>query len=596
MNMKKILLLVLFVATLQTTKAQTFNVNLAQKLQDTLDYMVSTNVNTKGVSASVYYPGQGIWRGASGISNVGVPITTNMILGLASNSKVYTALVLIKLAESNTLSLNDSLFNWIPNYPNINPNTTIRQLLNHQSGISDMYLTQTQMDTILNYPNHNWLASEVLGIVGPPQFAPGAGYYYSNTNTILAGMVAESATGFHISQLIRDSILTPLQLDSTFYLPNETIVGTVATPWKNGNVNVIPLSFTSAVGPAGAMYAKASEVCQLYKALMGGQIINANSLADMTTFGPSNYGLGIQKYSFNGRTVWGHGGINPEGYRTRVIYDPCSGAAICGLSNSNPSGIDGVTVLLHKVLVTYLPSCPDSVAGLTTVCQGQTSVVYTVPLITNATSYIWTLPNDATGVSNTNTITVDYGANAVSGNISVVGSNMYGESPATTLQIIVNPLPATPVISISGDTLTSNAPLGNQWYNSSGVIVGATNATYTITSSDNYYCIVTLLGCSSDTSNNINALLTNVNETFLQNNLKIYPNPSSSDITFQTNIRLNNATLVLTDYSGRTVAKINNISDYSFILHRTNLDNGLYFVQLIEDNRIIAMKKLVLID
>lgn len=593
--MKKILLLVLFVATLQTTKAQSFNVNLAQKLQDTLDYLVSTNVNTKGISASVYYPGQGIWRGASGISNVGVPITTTMKLNLASNSKLYTAVMLLKLAENNILSLEDSLFEWIPNYPNINPNTTLRQLLNHQSGISDMYLTQVQFDTILNYPNTNWSAAAVLGIVGAPQFAPGAGYYYSNTNYILAGMVAESATGYHISQLIRDSILTPLQLDSTFYAPNEVVTGAVATPWKNGNVNVIPLSFTSAVGAAGAIYSTASEVVQWYIALMAGQILNANSLSEMTTF-LSNYGLGIAKYTFNGRTVWGHGGSNPEGYRTRVIYDPCSGAAICGLSNSNPSGIDGVTVLLHKILVTYLPSCPASVTGLTTVCQGQTNVIYTVPLITNATSYIWTLPSGATGVSNTNTINVNFGATAVSGNISVVGSNIYGESPASTYAIIVNPLPATPLISINGVTLTSNAPSGNQWYNSGGVMVGETNTTYTITSSDNYYCIVTLLECSSDTSNNINTVLTNVNETFLQNNLKIYPNPSSSDITFQTNFRLNNATLVLTDYFGRTVAKINNISDYSFILHRTNLDNGLYYVQLIEDNRVIAIKKIVLID
>lgn len=101
------------------------------------------------MAASVYYPGQGIWTGASGLSYSGHPITADMEFGLASNSKLFTSVMLLKLAEQQVLSLEDSLHEWLPNYNNINPNVTIRQLLNHRSGIDDMFYTQAHLDSIL---------------------------------------------------------------------------------------------------------------------------------------------------------------------------------------------------------------------------------------------------------------------------------------------------------------------------------------------------------------------------------------------------------------------------------------------------------------
>ena len=80
--------------------------------------------------------------------------------------------------------------------------------------------------------------------------------------------------------------------------------------------------------------------------------------------------------------------------------------------------------------------------GSPKVCKGQSSVIYTVPTIANATSYLWTLPSGATGSSTTNSITVRYGLSAVAGNITVKGSSLCGYGAATTLAITVNPLPA----------------------------------------------------------------------------------------------------------------------------------------------------------
>ncbi|MEI6347594.1 MAG: T9SS type A sorting domain-containing protein [Bacteroidota bacterium] len=111
---------------------------------------------------------------------------------------------------------------------------------------------------------------------------------------------------------------------------------------------------------------------------------------------------------------------------------------------------DGISSSLN-ITINPLPISAGIITGNTTVCQGQSGVTYTVPEITNATSYVWTLPNGATGVSSTNSITVNYSTSAISGDITVTGHNSCGDGVSSSLVIIVNPLPALAGI-ISGDS------------------------------------------------------------------------------------------------------------------------------------------------
>ncbi|MBI3260707.1 MAG: serine hydrolase [Ignavibacteriae bacterium] len=434
-----------------STSAQQFNANLAAKLQQTLDAQLAAFPDTKGVSASVYYPGQGIWKGTSGVSYAGHPITSDMEFAIASNTKLFTAVAIMKLVESNKLSLNDQLHKWLPKYANVDSSITIRQLLNHKSGVADVF-NAASMAFIDANPAHVFTIAEVMAWVGPKLFKPGAGFSYSNTNYILAGMVAESASGIEIHKIIRDSILIPLQLDSTFYDGKETVLGTIAHPWEK-KVDVFNISRTAlnTLGTScGAMFSTAGEMAQWYQALMSGQVVNANSLKEITTFlSPGNYGFGFSTSKLFGRTVWGHGGTN-TGYNSRMFYDPEMKTTLCGLSNSNPSVIDGAILgVMYKALVDALPATAGVISGSATVCQGQNSVTYTVPVITKASSYVWTLPNGASGISVTNSITVNYGASAQSGAITVCGSNSYGNGAPATLPIIVNQVPT---VVITGAT------------------------------------------------------------------------------------------------------------------------------------------------
>jgi len=97
--------------------------------------------------------------------------------------------------------------------------------------------------------------------------------------------------------------------------------------------------------------------------------------------------------------------------------------------------------------IRFRPDAAGAITGIVTVCQGQSSEIYTVSEIENAVSYIWTLPSGATGTTTTNSITVDFGISALSGNITVKGYNSCGGvGIPSNLGITVNPLPLSSAI------------------------------------------------------------------------------------------------------------------------------------------------------
>ncbi len=128
-----------------------------------------------------------------------------------------------------------------------------------------------------------------------------------------------------------------------------------------------------------------------------------------------------------------------------------SGDIIVNAYNSNVL----LTSSTLPIAVNNLPENAGTISGLTTVCQGQNAVTYTVPSILNATTYSWTIPNGSTGTSNTNNITLNYGKSSASGNIRIKGHNSCGDGISSNLGVIVNPLPDSAGV-ISGITLKCN--------------------------------------------------------------------------------------------------------------------------------------------
>jgi hypothetical protein len=181
------------------------------------------------------------------------------------------------------------------------------------------------------------------------------------------------------------------------------------------------------------------------------------------------------------------------------------------------------------VTVNPLPAAAGTITGPASVCAGSTGKVYTVPAIASATSYVWTLPAGATitAGANTNTITVSFGNTPATGVITVKGTNACGSGAVSAnFTVTINAIPNAPVVTANGAILTSSVATGNQWYyEGTGLIPGATSQTYTATITGWYWSVVTVNGCSSDTSNHVYVYFVGVDE-LSGASCSVYPVPN----------------------------------------------------------------------
>ncbi len=213
-----------------------------------------------------------------------------------------------------------------------------------------------------------------------------------------------------------------------------------------------------------------------------------------------------------------------------------------------------------------------------------------MPTIPNATSCVWTLPDGATGTSTTNSITVDFGTSATSGNITVKGANSCGDGAVSTLPITVNVKPTTPVITLNGLVLQSDALNGNQWFNQNGLINGATNQNYTVTIDGDYYVIVSLLGCNSDPSNTINVTVTGIEVVESGRVIKVYPNPVSNELIIEREGNNEKVNFEILNAIGQVVFKGNLIDKNT--VQTSNFAPGVYLIKL-EIGKTFEFKKII---
>lgn len=356
--------------------------------------MVNSN-NIKGASAAVYIPGQGLWNGVSGISSVGVPITPEMHFGIGSSAKLFIATVLAKLQEQGFLSLDDHLFQWLSSYPYIDSTATIRQLLSHESGFFCYILDNPSMttDSIWADTTRFWTPDEILATIGPPHFTPGYGYYYSNTNYLLAGMIIEAATGKTWLQNLHDIIFDPLDMDSTFVGAFETPNGPVAHEWVNDSVEIVNSPMTSMFslsGATGAIMSTVFEMIQWYRALFNGTIISGSSMNEILDIDPSSlYGLGIcsgiVSENINDPDYF-HSGL-VLGYRSLMYYNIKTHTVLCFMANSEPADFSLVYNPLLDVLNNEYPKQQNDAGIVAIISPWQNSCSANVTPIVTLTNF-----------------------------------------------------------------------------------------------------------------------------------------------------------------------------------------------------------------
>jgi D-alanyl-D-alanine carboxypeptidase len=349
----------------------------AAGLQKELD-AIRAGRSYPGVSSAIVYPDGSIWTGQSGMAILSpqTPVTAETLYSIGSVSKTFVAALVGRLAMRGTIGLDDPLSKYLPDYPNASK-ISLRQMLNHTSGIKDPFADPDMAAAILANPSQAWTTTQVLSWIGKPYFAPGTGYHYSNSNFILLGQVIEKATGKSLASLVRSEFLTPLGLSHTFLQTEETVQGSkahgymepLARPRDNSAGTMIPFTAeATAFGPAGAFVSTAADLARWASALYGGDVLDQATLAAMVDISTTSpyiakparvYGLGCEETTIAGQVAWGHLGYL-DGFFSAMEYLPASHVTIVVLENAAWGDPIGAAAKLAKIALGPAPTASSS--------------------------------------------------------------------------------------------------------------------------------------------------------------------------------------------------------------------------------------------
>ena len=336
-----------------------------EKLQNVLDKGIA-KYDIHGVSASVIFPDGEIWNGVSGISHNEVPMDPNMLFAIGSVTKNFIATLTLKLVEDEVLSLEDPLSKWLPSYHFIDSQITIRQLLNHTSGIYNYFDNQKIWDELMSDRTRYWTPEEVLEYLEEPYFDAGEGFRYSNTNYLLAGMIINKATGSNLSTELNNRLFKPLGFSDYYLIQEQTLPENQAHVYSDNwdgpvrDVTFLPRTSHDSIGyGAGGLFTTSENLARWSQSLFEGKILQEQSLDEMLNFiqftpvaNMRAYGLGVQEFMLkasSGVYAIGHGGGN-IGTTTYMVYIPEHHVSIVVMINAYPNeGADEIMKGLIRV-------------------------------------------------------------------------------------------------------------------------------------------------------------------------------------------------------------------------------------------------------
>jgi len=285
---------------------------------------------------------------------------------VGSITKSFVATVLLQLVGEGTLRLDDSLERWLPGLVPNGRSITIRELLQHTSGLFDYVNDSGFRTAVLANALRVWTPRQLVKVAVShrPLFRPGRRWSYSNTNYILAGLVIQAVTHRSVGDELRDRIFRPLNLQHTSFPSGPTISGPhvdgylfYGSPFMRDTAHVSP----SAAWAAGAIVSTVQDVAIFYRALLGGRLLSPALLAEMettvSTGSGDGYGLGLLAIHTACGRMLGHDGDFP-GYATEAFTSPNRQRQLVLFMNSdqNTSRInDAITETLNTALCGHHP-------------------------------------------------------------------------------------------------------------------------------------------------------------------------------------------------------------------------------------------------
>lgn len=302
---------------------------------------------------------------AQGVENrdTQAPLDPNARFQIGSNTKMMTSTVILQLYEEGRLSLDDPMAKWLPEQAAaLGPDITVRQLLNHTSGLYD-YFGDIESSIYIAWERNGdttpltqaWSPEEIVDYLVKYRatnayLAPGAEgqWHYSSTNYIILGIIIERITGGTYADALQGRIFDPLEMSETSLLKDSPRPGQVGTSSYHLDMDATAWNLSQGWA-AGGVVSTPRDMATFIRALLAGKLFQDPTTLELMKGGVETpygrYGLGLLLPTDG---VWGHF-AQTVGYTSTVAYSPSDDLVLVGWSNCGTGGIAAMSYQLGNI-------------------------------------------------------------------------------------------------------------------------------------------------------------------------------------------------------------------------------------------------------
>lgn len=278
-----------------------------------------------------------VYRAGTAETDTGRPIKATDHMRIASTAKAYSGAVSLQLVDRGKLRLDDTIGKVLPRLPRAWHRVTLRQLLNHTSGLPDFSASPQFLALVTENPRRHFDSRRLLDFVAdePLAFRPGARYTYSNSDNIAVALMAEAVTGRPYEELLGRLVYHPLKLRGTSLpqghrMPEPYMHGYDVTP-PGPPEDVSEVLSASGVWASGGIISTPKDMTAFIRGYAGGKLIShptrrqqlnwVSGASEPAGPGKNKAGLALFRYATRCGVVYGHTGNFP-GYTQLIASTP----------------------------------------------------------------------------------------------------------------------------------------------------------------------------------------------------------------------------------------------------------------------------------
>jgi CubicO group peptidase (beta-lactamase class C family) len=308
--------------------------DLARRIDRTVAESLA-KTGAPSASVAIVRDGKLVYAKAYGLAQLkpARPANASMRYAVASNSKEFTAVAVLMLADEGKLSLDDKVSRWYPDLTSADQ-ITVRQLLSHTSGYSDFWPQDYVMKPMLSPTSPDAIISDWAR--KPLDYTPGSAWQYSNTGYVIAARIVEKVTGETLFGYLQRKVFTPLEMKSVVDNDQHRILSPDATPYTRialGPNRPAPREGAGWMYGAGELAMTAADLARWDASLITRNFLSPKAYEALTTpirltnGEDSGYGLGLFIDKEQGHLVYHHGG-EVSGFLSENRIYPDDGLAL----------------------------------------------------------------------------------------------------------------------------------------------------------------------------------------------------------------------------------------------------------------------------